>query len=192
MASLQEEYSLLEDRLRSLEKQQSQYFTEFKELEAQNKNLQLGFVKCTNQGVWRVLFESRRVSAEEERKKLETERKSLFEFRGQIEKKRRELNALRREIERTHLEKGPNSPYEIAFRTYMDQMQTDYLDRVEYELFYGYDQYKIGIQAYHEIVKSAIDMCEKGRVDKLMLENATELIKTISTAVEVIRKILGK
>lgn len=110
---------------------------------------------------WRTIWESRLKEAEVARRSAEEVRRSLTQLWRDLSKVREKFEALRQEIENRHTYKGPGTPYEEEFRSYMESMENNYFDRVENELFAGYDEYLNGARGYLRLLANSLKMCRE-------------------------------
>lgn len=156
--SLRDDYRAFVMKRQSLEKARSEYVGKIKGLTREQRRLTFSLYKCvtTKRGEeWAALLEEAQAQSD----RLEEERVAVNAIRKSIDSVRRSLEEQRVQIEKSHRRKGEGTPYETAFRQYMDDLEKTYFDRIKTELFAGYDAYIRHINAHIAYLKDAVARC---------------------------------
>ncbi len=176
--TLQSDYAALEARRKALESQRRGYEKQLqKQAEAINQvaddlndcvyETRMKALKMKKHKIyetWRGIWESRLKEAEVARKTSEEERRELIQTWRELDKVRQALEEKRAEIEESHTVKGPGSAYEKAFREYMAELEDQYFQRLENELFEGYRTYLDGAEGYLMFMKGSLSICESNEM----------------------------
>lgn len=108
---------------------------------------------------WRKIWESRLREAEIARKSAEEERRRIIKLWRELGKVREQLEARRQAIEKQFEGNRQDPEYESQFRQYMNQMRTEYFQKIEKQLFSGYESYLEGAKGYLRFLKNSLDLC---------------------------------
>lgn len=161
------DYEAVISERRGLERRRADYESAVAKLARRQRAISTELLKCIGKhyepGVW----EPRLDDLERGADRLETLRETLARLRVDLNRVRDRMEARRRTIEETHRRKGPGSAYESEFRRYMADLRTDYLDRIESELFAGYEDYVSGVREYIGTLTTMMDNCESRRTPSL-------------------------
>jgi DNA repair exonuclease SbcCD ATPase subunit len=158
--SLRDDYRSVVVTRQQLEKQRSQYEVRIKEIKAEQRKLTLALYKCVTRQSdpdW-----SARLRAAQDRdRELEAERSRLGDLRVSLDSARAALETRRAAIEEKYRGKPKGADYEADFRAYMDALRADYFDRIESDLFSGYEAYINGIEAHVAEIEAAAAECRE-------------------------------
>ncbi len=157
------DYEELISERKGLERRRADYESAVAKLARRQRKISTELLKCIGRhyepGVW----EPRLDDLEDGAARLESIREALARLRVDLNRVRDEMEERRRAIETSHRRKGPGSAYEAEFRQYMTDLRTEYLDRIETELFAGYDGYVTGVREYIGMLTTMMDNCESRR-----------------------------
>ncbi len=173
--SLQEDYQVVVKKRRDLEKKRMDYERRLEAVSAEMRQVTKELNDCIYKTrmralekrkhkiyeSWRNIWESRLKEAEMARRSAEEVRRSLKQLWRDLSDTRKRFEERRQKIENQHTYKGPGTPYEREFRAYMADMETAYFDRIEKELFAGYDEYLKGARGYVKLLTNSLQMCRE-------------------------------
>ena len=173
--TLQEDYKAVEAKRRALEKKRMDYENRQEAVSAEMQQVTKELNDCIYETrmkalekrkhkiyeSWRTIWESRLKEAEMARRSAEEVRRSLTRLWRDLSDVRKKFEDMRREIEQKHTYKGPGTAYEREFRAYMKRMEENYFDRIENELFAGYDEYLNGARGYLKLLSNSLQMCRE-------------------------------
>ena len=185
--SLNDEYAQLQARRVALEQRGRSLTATLRDLEQKTQMLEQGWLTCAN-GRWQILWESAVSRSNEARRELETQRRQLVALNKQLGDQNFELEQQRRKLENDFPIKA--FKYETAFRQYMHSFESDYLDRLENEYFYGVDKYLSGIKIYQGFLSYATQACSNNDIAPQALELGLHHIKDIFDVVKSLKDIL--
>jgi len=156
--TLEEDHTALELKRKALEKTRMDYEVRLRTLSAKRYGLSLDLNKCVadkNIPSW----EDRLEEAKTEGDRLERERADLVKLRIELDRVRNDNETRRAAIESKYRGKPRGEPYETELRQYMENLQTDYFDRIEKELFYGYQEYLASVENFLQFLEKFIEEC---------------------------------
>lgn len=173
--TLQEDYREVVEKRQTLEKERAEYERRQQALSSDLQQITKDLNHCIYETrmralekrkhkiyeSWRTIWESRLKEAEIARRSAEEVRRSLTQLWRELSEVRGKFEALRQEIENRHTRKGPGTPYEEEFRGYMASLESNYFDRIENELFAGYDEYLNGARGYLRLLSNSLEMCRE-------------------------------
>lgn len=156
--TLQEDHAALELKRKALEKTRREYEVRLRTLSAQRYSLSLDLNKCVadkNIPSW----EDRLGQAKTKGDQLEKERADLVNLRIDLDRVRNDHETRRAAIESKYRGKPRGESYEAELRQYMEKLESDYFDRIEKELFYGYKEYLSGVDGFLLFMGDFINEC---------------------------------
>lgn len=173
--TLQEDYKATEAKRRALEKKRMDYENRQQSVSSEMQKITKDLNDCIYETrmkalekrktkiyeSWRTIWESRLKEAEIARRNAEEVRRSLTHLWRDLSDVRKKFETLRQEIEKKHTYKGPGAAYEKEFRSYMESMEKNYFDRIESELFTGYEEYLNGARGYLKLLANSLQMCQE-------------------------------
>ncbi len=159
-STLRDDYKRLEGKRKRIEKERKTYETELRRLSSKRYGLSLAVNKCVAQNN-EVGWDSYLEEAKTKKEKSERQRLDLVELRKKLDLARSEFESIRSSIEKKYRGGRRGEPYEIEFRKYMEDLDTQYLDRVDPELFAGYESYLAGVGGYIVFLERFRNECSK-------------------------------
>ncbi len=161
-ASLRDDYRDLVVKRQALENKRAEYVANIRDLKATQRKLTFELYQCVIKrggDAWRDRLKAVQARSDA----LEEERIRLTKLRIDLDKVRKTLEARRAQIEKKHVRKTEGSPYETAFRKYMDDLETRYFAPIENDLFTGYSQFSSDIQKLIAFLKTSVQDCNAGK-----------------------------
>lgn len=159
-SELAAEYQQLVTQRQKLEQKRREYEASIASLSSQIRSLNMVFFQCVSLKE-KEFWETRINETNRAKDQLEVQRKELAVLRNRIDAARKTLEKRRREIEASHTRKGPGTPYETEFRTYMAALESDYFQPLQDQLFDGYEQYGQAVRSYIDLLKDSVSRCMK-------------------------------
>ena len=173
--SLQEDYRAVVEKRKALEKQREDYERRQEALSAELQQVTESLNECIYKTrmealkkrkhkiyeSWRTIWESRLKEAEMARRSAEEVRRSLTQLWRDLSEVRQKYESMRQDIESRHTFKGPGTAYEREFRSYMAELEKNYFDRIENELFAGYEEYLNGAKGYLNLLSTSLKTCRE-------------------------------
>ncbi len=186
-ASLSDETAQLQARRIEIEKRANELNKTRRDLEQKTSTLEQGWSTCAN-GRWQLIWKSTVDRSNDARKELETQRMQLFALNKQLGDHNFELDQKRRQLE--HDFRTKSFEYETAFRLYMHSLESEYLERIVNEYFFGVDKYLSGIKSYQAFLSYATQACSNNDIAPQTLELGLKHVKLILEAVKSLKDIL--
>jgi len=143
----------LEDKRKELEKH-------LDALSSQKRSMTIIFNKCLSQKN-KDYREKKLSEASYASASLEKQRVQMAGIRKKIDSIRRNMEEKRIAIEMNHAKKGHGTQYETDFRQYMDELEKEYYNVLEQELFPGYKSYINNIDKNINFLKDTAGNCMK-------------------------------
>lgn len=170
---LKKDYRAIEKRREDIERKRAEYEQRLEELTDQlNKvagelnnciyNTRMKTLNARQRKIyesWRIIWESRLNEAEFAREAVETERRELRVLWQELGAERLKYENHRVDIERNYENRVRDQEYENQFRAYMADISKNYLDRIENELFIGYEDYLTQADGYLVFLTNSLDLC---------------------------------
>ncbi len=162
--SLNEDYRAQVKKRQELESQRGRYEARLKKLGARRNRLTLSLYQCVSKDPDKDYWDKRLEETKQMIETLEKKRADLIQFRLDLDKVRREMETERQQVEKKHQEIGASFDYEGAFREYMRNLDQEYLNPIETELFDRYRTYLSAVEGYLNSLEALVAEC-KGRKD---------------------------
>lgn len=160
--SLNEDYRAQVEKRQELESQRGRYEDQLKKLGARRNRLTLSLYQCVSKDPDKDYWDKRLEETKKMIETLEKKRADLIQFRLDLGKVRREMEIERQQVEKKHQEIGASFDYEGAFREYMKNLDQQYLNPIETELFDRYRTYLSAVESYLDSLEALVEEC-KGR-----------------------------
>ncbi|MCP4346654.1 MAG: hypothetical protein GY795_14150 [Desulfobacterales bacterium] len=161
--SLGSDYRKLVVKRQKLERQRTNYEIKIRKLSSKQRKLNKRLYKCVTKkkdDFWTAKFREAKAG----NSILEQERVKLGNIRKDIGEMRVEFETTRVEIERRYKPKTKGSDYETEFRQYMDNLNDQYLNKLETALFSGYKTYLSGIEKHLRFLENSVNQCTGKKV----------------------------
>lgn len=190
VATLSDEYKLLEDRRIAIEEASQKRNERRREQEFKTNDIAEKWGKCSNKR-WYFVWEPFINRLEETRNELETKRKDVLKFQQDLNKTSDQLEKKRRAIERKY-DGNRGLEYEEEFRDYMSELKNNYLFPYENNYFYAIDRYLTAVEIWQTSAKDALKACEENDISSVLLNRLLKNLDKVFEILDSIRQLLKR
>lgn len=156
--TLNQDNKAVEKKRQTLEEQRSSYENRLKKLSVRRQAMDKSLAQCFSKH-WKSDWKPVIAASKTKNDDLKAQRLQLDQNRIELSQVRQELENHRVRIEENFKNKARGANYETQFRNYLKDFEVKYFQRIEAELFVGYQDYIIKFEKYLKFLENSTKEC---------------------------------